>query len=127
MIRAYDLVLASVVIASASATFWVKYDSRSVQSDIRGLEKRIVEERAAIELGEAEWSVLAQPDRVQALAEIHAEALALRPIDPDQLVTEAALGSELDALVPNSVEEAIADLIEKDLIETDEIATGAVQ
>ena len=122
MIRAYDLVLVGAVIASASVTFWVKYDSRAVQSEISGLEKRIVEEQAAIELGEAEWSVLAQPDRVQALAEVHADTLALAPIDPDQLVTEATLAAELDALVPNSVEEAIADLIE-----TDDIAVGAVQ
>ena len=111
MIRSYDIVLMSCVLVAAGTTFWVKYDSNEVRSEIRALEKRISEEEAAIELGEAEWSVLTQPDRVQSLIGVHAETLALRPMQAEQLVAAEALATELDALAPATVEDALADLI----------------
>ena len=122
MIRVYDAVLVGAVIAAASATFWVKYDTRAIASETRSLEKRIAEEESAISLGEAEWSVLTQPDRVQTLVKVHEETLGLRPIEPDQLVTVETLNAELDAVAAASVEAAL-----EGILGTDEVMTGAIE
>ena len=122
MIRIIDAALIACVVASASATFWVKYDTRAVAAENRKIEKRIAEVEGAIALGKAEWSVLTQPDRLQKLVGIHADTLDLRAIDPSQLSTVAGLRDELDAVAAASVEAALAGL---DGI--DEIATGATE
>lgn len=122
MIRWLDATLVMLMVASASITFWIKYDSRRIGEEVRLLERREAAELSAIELHRADWSLLSQPVRVQALVETHSEALGLRVTEGDQFVEAAALAATLDELAPESIEDAIAGaIVDADLL------TGSVQ
>ena len=130
MIRWFDALLVCAVVASAMATFMVKHDARRVADEIAALERRAEVERAAIELQEADWSLLSQPDRLQELVEAHEGELALRPVRAEQFVRIDRLDETLDALSPTSVEDALAALSAggdgaSDGI--DDVRTGAVE
>lgn len=128
MIRWFDAALISAMVFAAMATFIVKYDAHRVADEIAALERRAEVERAAIELQEADWSLLSQPDRLQELVEAHEEALELRPVEADQFVRLDRLGAELDGLAPESIEDAIAALSAgEDADGIDDVLTGATQ
>ena len=124
MIRWFDALLVAVLIAAATATFVVKHDARQIASEIAALERRAEVERAAIELQEADWSLLSQPDRLQELVEAHEGELALRPVEADQFVRIDRLGATLDELAPASIEDAIATLGADGV---DDVQTGAIE
>ena len=123
MIRWFDTALVAVMVATATTTFWIKYDSRKLGSEIAALERRIASETSGLELYAADWSLLSQPDRLQALVAAHAEALGLRPTEPSQFVAAEEAAAVLDALAPTSIEDAIAGIVS----EVDETATGSVR
>lgn len=128
MIRWFDAALIGAMVFAAMATFIVKYDAHRVADEIAALERRAEVERAAIELQEADWSLLSQPDRLQELVEAHEEALELRPVEADQFVRLDRLGAELDGLAPESIEDAIAALSAgEDADGIDDVLTGATQ
>ena len=122
MIRWLDAALVGLMACSASVTFWIKYDTRRLSEEVRVLERREAAEQSAIELQRADWSLLSQPVRVQALVEAHSEALGLRVTEGDQFVAAEKIGDVLDELVPESIEDAIAGA----MIDAD-IATGSVR
>ena len=124
MIRWFDALLICAVVASAMATFMVKHDARRVADEIAALERRAEVERAAIELQEADWSLLSQPDRLQELVEAHEGELALRPAEAEQFVRIDQLGETLDGLSPESIEDALASLADGGV---DPVSTGAVE
>lgn len=110
MMRWFDAALVALAVLIAGVTFWVKHDARRLADEIATLERRIEVERAAIELQEADWSLLSQPERLQELIEAHEEQLRLREPGAGQFVRLDRLGGELDALAPASIEDAIAEL-----------------
>ena len=124
MIRWFDALLVAIMVVAAAATFTVKYDAHRVAEEIAALERRAEMQRAAIELQEADWSLLSQPDRLQELIEAHEGELALRPSEADQFVRLDKLSEELDTLAPESIEDAIAELAASNL---DEVTTGAIE
>lgn len=124
MIRWFDALLVALMVGAAMTTFSIKHDARRVADEIAALERRAEVERAAIELQEADWSLLSQPDRLQELVAAHEGDLALRPIEAEQFVRLDRLGEELDALAPESVEDAIAELVGGG---TDGTVTGSVR
>ena len=121
MIRWFDAALVMMIVMAASITFWIKHDSRRIAAEIEALERRVAGERTAIELQRAEWSLLTQPDRLQALTEAHGEQLGLEPIDADQFVTLEELEAVLDDVAPSSIEAVLG------VEETDDTATGSVR
>ena len=123
MIRWFDAALVVMLIVAATITFTVKYDARRIAGEIAALERRAEVERAAIELQEADWSLLSQPDRLQELVEAHEGELALRPVGADQFVRLDQLEGTLDGLAPTSVEDAIAALAAEGI---DPVSTGAI-
>lgn len=118
MIRWFDAALVTAMVATATTTFWVKYDTRGIVEEIRQLERREAAERSAIELFRTDWSLLSQPNRVHALAEAHREELGLRVTEGDQFVSLDGLGAVLDDLAPESIEDAIAGALVDAGIET---------
>lgn len=127
MMRWFDAALIALMVFAAGVTFWVKYDARRAAQEVAALERRIELERAAIELQNADWSLLSQPERLQVLVEAHEGDLALRTPTPDQFIRLDRLGGELDALAPASVEDAIAELAAEGPAGTDATVTGAVE
>lgn len=78
----------------AVAAFWaynVNYAAKAAQERVTALRQDVAREREVITVLRAEWAYLAAPDRVRALADINARALALTPLSADSFVALDAI------------------------------------
>ena len=87
-----------VTIASSVLAVALALSIYPIENQVRQLERRLADldgdllaNRQAIQVLKAEWSYLNRPERLQALAARHVEAIALAPVSPDQIVTFAEL------------------------------------
>ena len=87
MIRTTDIALFTLMIAAAAGTYKIKAEANGKQNEIRRIERQIAVEEDTIDLLEADWSMLTQPERLQQLVEKHAGELALQPIEAHQVVS----------------------------------------
>jgi cell division protein FtsL len=71
-------------VALACVIYQVKYQAKGLDAEIRTLNGQIDEERDAIAVLRAEWSLLNRPERIQRLAQKH---LKLAPAKPVQIIT----------------------------------------
>jgi cell division protein FtsL len=84
MLRFVNICLVLGLVALAYVIYQMKYESRSLDGQIATLGKQIDEERDAIAVLRAEWSLLNRPERIERLAQKY---LKLAPAKPTQLVT----------------------------------------
>lgn len=84
MLRFVNICLVLGLVALAYVIYQVKYEARGLDTEIGSLGKRIDEERDAIAVLRAEWSLLNRPERIERLAQKY---LKLAPAKPPQLVT----------------------------------------
>jgi cell division protein FtsL len=84
MLRFINVCLMVGLVALACVIYQVKYQARGLDGDIRTLNGQIDEERDAIAVLRAEWSLLNRPERIERLAQKH---LKLAPAKPVQIVT----------------------------------------
>jgi cell division protein FtsL len=84
MLRFVNICLVLGLVALAYVIYQVKYETRALDTDIAVLNKKIDEERDAIAVLRAEWSLLNRPERIERLAQKY---LKLVPAKPAQLVT----------------------------------------
>jgi cell division protein FtsL len=84
MLRFVNICLVLGLVALAYVIYQVKYEARGLDAEIGSLGKRIDEERDAIAVLRAEWSLLNRPERIERLAQKY---LKLAPAKPPQLVT----------------------------------------
>ena len=129
MIRTTDIALFTLMIAAAAGTYKIKAEANQKQREIVRIEQQIAFEEDTIDLLEADWSMLTQPDRLQKLVEKHAGELALQPIEARQVVSVRDVPEK--GAVPD--EDVIAETIAKMAKEkgekpeeTDETETGSV-
>jgi hypothetical protein len=129
MIRTTDIALFTLMIAAAAGTYQIKAEANGKQNEIRRIERQIAVEEDTIDLLEADWSMLTQPERLQKLVEKHAGELALQPIEARQVVSVRDVPEK--GAVPD--EDVIAETIAKMAKEkgekpeaTDETETGSV-
>jgi len=87
MFRTLDVIMIGALIAAASWTFKVKYDSEAAHERISKLEKRLEIEKEAIDILNADWSLLTSPDRLEKLVERYHDQLQLAPVDPEMIGT----------------------------------------
>ena len=85
MIRWTDLCLVGFAFAAALLVYDLKYEAEEKAKHKAGLIQSLEEERATIDLLEAEWSVLNQPARLQTLAEQYGTVLSLEALSIDQV------------------------------------------
>jgi len=78
------LALVLGLVALAYVIYQVKYETRALDRDIAALNKQIEQERDAIAVLRAEWSLLNRPERIERLAQKY---LKLAPARPAQIVT----------------------------------------
>ena len=130
MIRTTDIALFTLMIAAAAGTYKIKAEANQKQREIVRIEQQIAFEEDTIDLLEADWSMLTQPDRLQKLVEKHAGELALQPIEARQVVSVSDVPEK--GAVPD--EDVIAETIAKMAKEkgekpeeTDETETGSVE
>jgi cell division protein FtsL len=84
MLRFVNVCLVLGLVALAYVIYQVKYEARSLDEEIASLGKQIDEERDALAVLRAEWSLLNRPERIERLAQKY---LKLAPAQPQQLVT----------------------------------------
>jgi cell division protein FtsL len=84
MLRFVNICLVLGLVALAYVIYQVKYEARGLDRDIATLGKQIDEQRDAIAVLRAEWSLLNRPERIERLAK---KFLKLEPAKPLQLVT----------------------------------------
>ena len=84
MLRFVNICLVLGLVALAYVIYQMKYESRALDAEIATLGKQIDEERDAIAVLRAEWSLLNRPERIERLAQKY---LKLAPAKPAQLVT----------------------------------------
>jgi cell division protein FtsL len=84
MLRFVNVCLVLGLVALASVIYQVKYETRGLDAEIASLIKKIDEERDAIAVLRAEWSLLNRPERIERLARKY---LKLTPAKPVQLLT----------------------------------------
>lgn len=80
MIRFVNILAVASVIASAVYAYSIKYDTIVHAEELARVRAEIARERDAIAVLRAEWALLNRPDRVQALADAHLDAIV--PVDP---------------------------------------------
>ncbi|HBF61617.1 MAG TPA: hypothetical protein DDW48_09425 [Methyloceanibacter sp.] len=83
MLRFVNVCLVLGLVALAYVIYQVKYEARSLDEKIVVLERQIEEERDALAVARAEWSLLNRPERIERLAKKYLE---LSPAQPRQLV-----------------------------------------
>ncbi len=113
MLRFVNICLVLGLVALAYVIYQVKYESRGLDAEIASIGKRIDEERDAIAVLRAEWSLLNRPERIERLAHKY---LKLAPAKPAQLLTVDAVSdrdfdrtrAEIAAAAPPSVPAAKA-------------------
>ena len=84
MLRFVNVCHVLCLVALAYVIYQVKYETRAFDAEIASLTKKIDEERDAIAVLRAEWSLLNRPERIERLAKKY---LKLAPAKPLQLVT----------------------------------------
>lgn len=84
MLRFVNICLVLGLVALAYVIYQMKYESRALDAEIATLAKQIDDERDAIAVLRAEWSLLNRPERIERLAQKY---LKLAPAKPAQLVT----------------------------------------
>jgi cell division protein FtsL len=84
MLRFVNVCLVLGLVALAYVIYQVKYEARALDEEIASLGKEIDEERDALAVLRAEWSLLNRPERIERLAQKY---LKLAPAQPRQLVT----------------------------------------
>jgi hypothetical protein len=91
--RVFDIVLVSLAVAGAAWVYHVKYDAEEDLKMLDRLQSQITTQEDAIDLLKAEWSLLNQPDRLQALADRFGEAMGLNSLNAEQMARPEELPS----------------------------------
>lgn len=116
MFRATDIVLIALMVSAAGFTYRTKHEAERQLSEIRRIETRIRFEEDTIDLLKADWALLVQPARLQALTGIYKEQLDLETVAPEQIVSL----DDIPAKPPEAPEaaETVADIVKMDMTRT---------
>ncbi|MCX2721876.1 cell division protein FtsL [Roseibium salinum] len=87
MVRTLNILFILAVVIGAATVYDMKLAATKSAERVADLRRQIDEERDAIRMLKAEWSLLNQPDRLQTLVERYNEYLQLKPLDVKQIVT----------------------------------------
>jgi hypothetical protein len=112
MMRFVHLIVVAVLVAAAAFVYKIKFESTERAEQVARLAAEIKRERDAIAALRAEWAMLDNPARIQALVHRH---LPLKMLDPGQIEhldrlperppvgpTSDAIAAIIDALEPES-------------------------
>ncbi len=86
--RAINLVWIGLVMSVAIALFVLKYEVQSLEDSLAVKREEIVEHQRSIQVLEAEWTFLTDPNRLRSLS---AEHLDLAPVIPTRIVDIEAI------------------------------------
>ncbi len=92
MIRLVNLAAILITLTASYALYRMKYEATDYSRQVIDLREEIAAERDLINVLEAEWSYLNEPQRIQRLAD---QYLELQTLDARQIVTFQELGSRI--------------------------------
>ncbi len=95
MLRTINIVLVGLMVAGATITYQIKHHAEEKLGEVRGLQAAIQTERDTIDLLEADWSLLNQPGRIQALIDGFSEDMQLQTIQPTQIASPQELPAKV--------------------------------
>ena len=122
MFRTSDMVLIAVIVSAAAFTYQTKHEAEDWLGQVRKLEREISFEEDSIDVLKADWSLLTQPSRLQRLADIYKDDLALEPVGARQIVGFDAL-PEKPLTIEDLTRQAISGVAQGP---KDPITTGGV-
>ena len=102
-LRFAGIVACLAMVVSAVGLFQFKHEAQERRANIARLRAAISEERAAIDLLQAEWTYLNRPERIQALAE---RFLNLQPFTMDKVIAADSIAIREDP-APASIEDIL--------------------
>lgn len=131
MIRTTDIALFALMMAAAAGTYKIKAEANQKLAEIKRIEVQIAREEDTIDLLEADWSMLTQPDRLQRLVEAFATQLPLQPIEARQVVSaseipEKGVGLPGEDIIGETIAKIAKEKAEKSS-EQDDTETGSVE
>jgi hypothetical protein len=85
MSRLFNLLLLTAMITAAAVTYDMKLKAEVAAAEVARLQGEIAREKDHIALLKAEWSMLTQPARLQALVEKYADRFKLQPFSADHV------------------------------------------
>lgn len=86
MSRLVNLGMVLAIMGGAALTYGSKHDIEDASAAVAQMRLDLAQEKDALSLLKAEWSVLTQPSRLQELVATHGAELGLEPFTPDRLV-----------------------------------------
>jgi len=95
MFRPTTLFTILLAAALGFSLFLLKYEVQSLEDELIALDKTLINDRQAIHVLKAEWSLLNDPERLRVLSEKY---LGLKPLSASQVITE----NSLDTVLPQS-------------------------
>lgn len=100
--HAWTLFLCLLMVGGAAVTYQIKYKAEIAANDANRLAGEIDGLEEDLSRLKAQWSLLNQPSRLQALVESNAEVLPLVPLSPHQvaMVTDVPEKSPLALVLP---------------------------
>ena len=123
VLRIVNLTLVALIVVAAAFTYKTKHETEDTLRTIGSLERQIRLEEDTIDILEADWSLLTQPQRVQLLTEKYQDELTLQPFDPSQSSTIDEIPHK--QFSPDTADEGLAEA--QSLIGSDPVNTGSVK
>lgn len=114
--RIFNIVLLAVMIVGAIVTFEMKRRAEASANEVARIETEIAAQKDRLSVLRAEWSLLTQPGRLQAIVEEHGDYFQLAPFAPDQIATIGEI-----PLKPIGSEDQVRELIARLAEETGSI------
>lgn len=121
MFRTSDIIMLTVIVASAAFTYKVKHEAEDRLSEIRKIEAQIRFEEDTIDVLKADWSLLTRPARLDKLSKIYEGELGLKTTEAKQIVRLSELPER-----PLTIEDLVSDSTDLAAAGADPVTTGAV-
>ena len=121
MFRTSDIIMLTLIVASAAFTYKVPHETEDRLSEIRKLEARIRFEENTMDVLRADWSLLTQPARLDKLSKVYERELALKTTEAKQIVRLSELPER-----PLTIEDLVSESTDLAAVGADPVTTGAV-
>lgn len=126
MFRLRDMLMVAIIVSAVGYTYTAKHRTDSTLEEIARVEREIRQRQNAIEILETDWSLMTQPNRLQAHLETFKAQLPLEPLRPDQYARIEQLPQRpLDETSEEGLDEALA-ILGRDNLGHDGLMTGSI-
>jgi hypothetical protein len=108
MLKTFDIILIGVMTATATVTYTIKHRAELKLDEVHRLEAEIKLERDTIDLLQADWALVTQPNRLEKLVGIYNNELKLQPTQSTALAQPKELPMLRSQLPTPDIEDVIS-------------------